>query len=207
MATPRRGCVEVRKLRLRIHVLNNSSSSSNSSAKDKQSHTTTMVRRRDTILLSKGDFGAVVLKFDNVSSCMAFVDRMVELNQDQVFNQNEEKKVQVRQLQRSSSLVGTSFGGSGTYGGGLSHARTGMDMDVDPPTDADVYPDADECADADTNSEAAIQSHMMNLLHDDDFLGFVDRVEASLASNQDCKNMLQALAYPRADREWPTSAA
>ena len=133
MATPRRGCVEVRKLRLRIHVLNNSSSSSNSRAKDKQSHTTTMVRRRDTILLSKGDFGAVVLKFDNVSSCMAFVDRMVELNQDQVFNQNEEKKVQVRQLQRSSSLVGTSFGGSETYGGGQSHTRTGMDMDANLP--------------------------------------------------------------------------
>jgi hypothetical protein len=205
MATPRRGCVEVRKLRLRIHVLNSSSSSS----KDKQSHTTTMVRRRDTILLSKGDFGAVVLKFDNVSSCMAFVDRMVELNQDHVFNQNEEKRVQVRQLQRKSSLVGTSFGGSGTYcAGGQSHIRTGMDMDADLHTgDANRYADADLCADADTNSESAIQSHMMNLLHDDDFLGFVDRVESSLASNQDCRNVLQALAYPRADREWSTSAA
>ena len=83
------------------------------------------------------------------------------------------------------------------------YIRTGMDMDADLHIDANIYPDAD----ADTNSESAIQSHMMNLLHDDDFLGFVDRVESSLASNQDCRNVFQALAYPRADREWSTSTA
>jgi hypothetical protein len=46
---------------------------------------------------------------------------------------------------------------------------------------------------------------MMKFLHEDHFLGFVDRVETSLSSNHDCSNMLQALAYQRTDREWSTS--
>ncbi len=65
------------------------------------------------------------------------------------------------------------------------YIRIGMDMDADLHLDANIYPDAD----ADTNSESAIQSHMMKFLHEDHFLGFVDRVETSLSSNHDCSNI------------------
>ena len=131
-----------------------------------------MVRRRDTILLSKGDFGAVVLKFESITACVAFVDHMVELNQGFVFNQNEEKNAQ--RMDSENDII------------------------VEKNNDA-----SNSNADAVRETNNAIQSHLIALLHDDDFLGFVDRVENSLSSDDDCMKMLQALAYPRANRDWP----
>jgi hypothetical protein len=182
-ATPRRGCVEVRKLRLRIHVLQSalptsapkemlSNFSETKTERRKYIHTTSMVRRRDTILLSKGDFGAVVLKFESITACVAFVDHMVELNQGFVFNQNEEKNAQ--RMDSENDII------------------------VEKNNDA-----SNSNADAVRETNNAIQSHLIALLHDDDFLGFVDRVENSLSSDDDCMKMLQALAYPRANRDWP----
>ncbi len=186
-AAPRRGCVEVRELRLRIHVLQSAMPTTSTSTKEllstppettnaaerKHIQTTSMVRRRDTILLSKGDFGAVVLKFVNIAACVAFVDRMVELNQGFAFS-HQEKNIQ----------------------------ETDSEDHVMVHTGREIKPgDSDNNAGGDRSN--AIRSYLAALLHDEDFLGFVDRMEDTLASDDDCLKMLQALAYPRSDRHWP----
>ena len=160
-ASPRRGCIEVRKLRLRVHILQSQQASNppNESKhapriiaqRRKIADNTSVARRRDTILLSRGDFGAVILKFESVAACISFVDRVINLNHDLSCNRDEEIVSNV------------------------------------------------DSNDARGNT---IQSHMMALLHSDDFQGFVDRIENMLSSNDDCTRMMHALAYPRVAREW-----
>ena len=106
-AVPRRGCVEVRALRLRIRLFaeddpsasgaenttgaNNNqggtasgtttttSSSSSSSSSSKEN--TLVIRRSSRVLLSsRRNLGAVVLKFRSVPMAMEFCSRLMELN-------------------------------------------------------------------------------------------------------------------------------
>ena len=182
-AAPRRGCVEVKELRLRIHILqqrgtNDSGTGTNvdhfeSGKVEKRNsprHTTNVVRRRDTLLLSKGDFGAVVFKFQSVAACVAFTDRLVELNQSFALNPNEDKATQ--RLQSECSENGKSLEQCDDVYGGNSDNLSNDDRNF------------------------AIRAHMIALLHDKDFLGFVDRIENCLSSSNDCTKMLEALEYP-----------
>jgi len=180
-AAPRRGSVEVRQLRLRIHILqpsNPSDSNKQASASadnlTNYEHTTSVVRRRDTVLLSKGNFGAVVLKFQSVAASIAFTDRLTELNQDCNLKQNEDKP-----LQRQTAGVG-------------NKRIVGAEGNTNDSNDEQAQ-----------ERNFAIQSHIITLLHDEEFLGFVDRIENCLSSNDDCMQMLQALEYPRAKRQRP----
>merc|ERR1719221_1052800 len=91
-ATPRKGCVEIKKLRIRIALTKppekeQQTQDSISSLKDKSNssttnNTTVVVRRLDTILLSTRKGGAVVLKFRDRGDCLTFSDRLVYLNSD-----------------------------------------------------------------------------------------------------------------------------
>ena len=168
-AAPRRNCVEVRTLRLRIHILQQPDCTINSlplrdeNDKTKRSHTASVVRRKDTLLLSKGDldFGAVVLKFQSIADCVAFTDRLTEINQGHSYETTKDKLEQrpMRHIEMKS--------GNGN----------------------------DETSGVKNDEDQGIQSHLITLLHDKDFLGFVDRLEDCLTSNSDCIKMLQAHEY------------
>ena len=100
-AVPRRGCVEVRALRLRIRLFaeddpnkggeNSSGATSNqdgtasgtaaSSTTSSSKENTLVIRRSSRVLLSsRRNLGAVVLKFRSVSMAMDFCSRLMELN-------------------------------------------------------------------------------------------------------------------------------
>ena len=46
------------------------------------------------------------------------------------------------------------------------------------------------------DTKFAVQSQMIRLLHDSDFMSFVGQVEQSLMSNPDCEKILEALEHP-----------
>lgn len=164
-AAPRRNCVEIKQLRLRIHILRPPAKANGQQDQPKKSnHTASVVRRRDTLLLSKGDFGALVLKFESVADCIAFTDRLVELNREEAYVMNQDKQVQ----------------------------RSSFDMESVLDQYRSQSQDSYEGEDEDTTT---IQSHLIALLHDRDFLGFVDRVEECLKTNDDCIKMLKAHEY------------
>eukprot|EP00979_Chaetoceros_neogracilis_P003076 scaffold520_cov271-Chaetoceros_neogracile.AAC.26 len=170
-ASPRRNCVEVRTLRLRIHILQQPDTKysqipcDDNDKKKKRSHTASVVRRKDTLLLSKGDldFGAVVLKFKSIADCVAFTDRLTELNQGHSYEANKDKADQ-----RPARDVEMQSGSGDDENDGIISKN-----------------DEDQ-------GNFTIQSHLISLLHDKDFLGFVDRLEHCLTSNSDCVKMLQA---------------
>jgi len=100
-ATPKKNCVEIKKMRLRIHLFarptetNDCSSSnnkddtaatnskvSNPATTVPSSYHATVVQRKDTLLItsSRGNIGAVVFKFQTLMDCLAFTNRLVSLN-------------------------------------------------------------------------------------------------------------------------------
>ena len=209
-AAPRRGCVEVKKLRLRIHLFEknnqktsgngNGSGSGNGSSSDIGSNTsskahTTVVRRRDTILLSsRRGLGAVVLKFRNVTECIAFSDKLIGLNSDHVFNQIEDKT-----LQRPSKRVNISS--KGDSGNNNTTTTTNITDTSTPSNDGtrheEINGNASRTTNQSTEGNNAIRSYIVRLLHDEDFLDFVDNVENSLVTAPDCSRILEALGHPR----------
>mmetsp|Transcript_16531 Transcript_16531/g.31317 ORF Transcript_16531/g.31317 Transcript_16531/m.31317 type:complete len:207 (-) Transcript_16531:1322-1942(-) len=162
-AAPRRNCVEIKHLRLRIHILRPppTISSDQQDQRKKSSHTASVIRRRDTLLLSKGDFGAVVLKFESIADCTAFTDRLVELNRDEAYMMNQDKEVQRSKFDMESVL---------------DHYRS----------------QRQNSQETEQAEETSIQSHLIALLHDREFLGFVERIEECLKTNDDCIKMLKA---------------
>ena len=145
VVTPRKGCVEVAKLRLRVNIF-----SSNTCH-------TTVIRRMDTILLSsRKSAGAIVLKFESIKDCSAFVDQLVHLNNEEYTNQTSKL---VKEQEESSSTAKKTTS---------------------------------------TSSKPEILSHIARLLHDDEFMDFVDHVEDRLIeSSSDFKHILDATAHPR----------
>ena len=225
---PRQGCVEVKKLRLRIHLFYRSKMNSNDEVnpqKRKRNTTTTtaattsatnrspsityhttVTRRRDTILLSsrKGGLGAVVFKFRSIADCMSFSDKLIELNSEFVLNQTQDKEVQRAVIGGSDS----SFDGTRRP---IKRNKVHHSIGGDPNTIEDASTNGDEAVstgnlvlDSVSNVEAqqqhqsmerieAIQSYVVRLLHDGDFMNFVDHIEKSLVSSPDCKRILEAL--------------
>ncbi len=205
---PRYGCIEVKKLRLRIHLFkttakdnynNNVRNNKNRKNTKKREANTTVVRRRDTILFTNQHTkGAVVLKFRSVAKCMGFSDRLVELNADYIFNQTDDKLVQ-RPLKRPRK-VATNSSSNANYSNRTSSANGANGANVAASSNNDGgcgSGNNNNDNDGDAGGTEAIRSYMVRLLHDEDFLGFVDNVEHSLASAPDTSKILEALAYVR----------
>ena len=96
-ATPKKNCIEIKKLRLRIHLFAHSSSSSKSEESKAQNtepatsiprQHATVVQRSDTLFItaSRGTIGAVVLRFESTTQCLEFSNRLVSLNAQVVAN-------------------------------------------------------------------------------------------------------------------------
>lgn len=184
--SPRYGCVEVKQLRLRIHLFekpnpktnsqaNHSHTYVNTNANRKREAHTTVVRRKDTILLSsQRGLGAVVLKFRNVDQCIAFSDRLVELNAEYVFSQTENK---AEQQMTNRNKISQDLNKENT-----TTEENEMATRQSPST---------------REQNDIVRSYIVRLLHDRDFLDFVDKIEDSLESTPDCSQMLKALEYRR----------
>lgn len=103
MASPKKGCVEIKQLRLRINLFPsivdttsnnnnnkfspsstmtspNNNNNNNKKASNGNHSNTIVIQRLDTILLSTRKGGAVVLKFSSRLDCNLFSDRLVALN-------------------------------------------------------------------------------------------------------------------------------
>ena len=220
---PRYGCVEVKKLRLRIHLFEKSNKNSRSTITSSQNTNhkssrrnnkkaeahTTVVRRRDRILLSsRRGLGAVVLKFRNVSQCNAFSDRLVELNSDYVFSQTEDKAEQrPTKRVRIADSVDNGKGGGGRKGGNESSSSSSNEVKAAAGATLNEKNAKDRgkstsqkngrCRQSKEEGRNDIRSYIVRLLHDGDFLDFVDSIENTLESTPDCSQMLKALEYPR----------
>ena len=166
---PRKGAIEIRKLRLRIRLFrypcdNNGEENGDGDGVALETPSelcqprTTVVRRGDAVLLSasKGLGGAVVLLFRCVLECTTFCDRLVALSTSP---QNVERK------------------------------RTRDGKKVSTPSDKNKLDSKD------------VVSYAVRLIHDEDFMNFVNEVDTSLALDEGSKEIYESLGMPRVPKE------
>lgn len=179
--TPKKHCIELKMLHLRIYVakppdLPQASTSSGEgtqandnvqiSEKKKFQHVATVVKRRDTILISKEatDQSAFILKFRSLDECDSFVDRLCELNHDLVYEKDMDKVVQ-----RSKTQLTNRNSVAAEY-----HRGETVESDNE------------------AEKDQSFKRYFIKLLHDEEFLSFVNHLEDSLSSDKDCMKMLEA---------------
>ena len=212
-AVPRRGCVEVRALRLRIrlfaevdpngaenisgtnHNQGGTVSGTTSSTSSTSKENTLVIRRSSRVLLSsRRNLGAVVLKFRSVTMAMDFCSRLMELN--------------AAAHASDGALAGGSggvynLGGIGTIGGsrmsnpmslgGPPSSLSTMGMPVMQPSaglgsrssggGSIGTSSVPSNGEQQQQSEADMASYMVRLLHDPSFLTFVNSMENALTTS------------------------
>ena len=215
-AAPRRGSIDIKRLRLRIHLFhspqkqtganktnagtskdigsnNTTQDACPSSRKPDERAQTTVVRRRDRILLStRKGFGAVLLKFRSVTECVAFSDRLVELNHDFTLSSPAQNDTP-SSAQRPTKRIRRNENEDNTKNGN-EHLSVQQSPRHTIQTSNNVQGSAENTSVA---SKSNMLSYIVRLLHDDDFLDFIDSVETSLSSSPDCEHILDGLTYPR----------
>ena len=214
-AVPRRGCVEVRALRLRIRLFaeedpnddggengNSGNHPGGSTASDEgiasggggggSRENTLVIRRSSRVLLSsRRNLGAIVLKFRSVGMAVDFCSRLMELNAPPADGGAA--------LLPNSSLGGTIGGGSlmsdpMSLSGPPSFSVADMATTTVPASGFGAAPTP--CTSTGQEEQLAdMASYMVRLLHDPSFLSFVNSVENGLANSvAGGELMLKALA-------------
>ena len=188
IAAPRVGCIEVKKLRLRVHLFTPPNQKGHDSWDNVH---TTIVRRKDMVLLSpRTGSGAVVLKFESITKCEAFTDRLLELNAENVWLHEKSKQEEhSRKRRRLEGREDELHNGKDS----LHEESETAEEKLGELGDAEITEGFDE----QSERKALLQSYLIRLLHDKDFLDFVDGIEANLLSTLDCVGILDALGYPR----------
>lgn len=132
----------------------------------------TVFHRRFDKLLIRLERGSIVLKFLNARECATFCDVLISLNKD-VFtmenNDTVEKDSWRKQTKRRK----------------LAHKEDTQQRNHK----NDVKEEQ--------SYHQELKSYMIHLIHDDDFMAFVNRVESVLASDPSCTKMMQALAVTK----------
>ena len=222
-AVPRRGCVEVRALRLRIRLFaeedpnddggengNSGNHPGGSTASDEgiasggggggSRENTLVIRRSSRVLLSsRRNLGAIVLKFRSVGMAVDFCSRLMELNAPPADGGAA--------LLPNSSLGGTIGGGSlmsdpMSLSGPPSFSVADMATTTVPASGFGAAPTlfggiGPTCTSTGQEEQQAadMASYMVRLLHDPSFLSFVNSVENGLANSvAGGELMLKALA-------------
>ena len=192
---PKKGCVEVKKLRLRVHLFVQSTKEDGTEVDvDCVDYVhTSIIRRRNMILLSpKTGKGAVVLQFKSISESLEFSDRLLELNAECALDREKTKSEQrPNKMRRLDEEELNRRRGRGEDS--LNKESNSEEKDCCEPNDG-----TKSSAEKRSGRKALIQSYIVKLLHDHDFLAFVDGVEENLLSSSDCAGILEALEYPRA---------
>lgn len=180
MATPCDGGVEIRTFRVRIRAF---------PKKDehyKSNGIARAVRRKNTIYFpTRRGNGSIVLKFKDLTDCISFFDKLAELNLPNHVamppSRSEEKKGSNVELPRKK-------------------ARAMKEQEDDINVDEVTMKDRNSLLDLLAYKDETIakrrktdaMSYIARLLHDADFLLFVNQIEESLNSTQDGKLFLQS---------------
>jgi len=183
--TPRCGSIEVRALRLRVHLFGASSSrpcgETKSSVKDTDNDSSinssnkknptspgtattgmvrnaTVVRRRDCILVTapKG-FGAIVFKFKCISDCIEFSDHLVKLNVEYGVWPDNQTKIDQKNKNDTVPCSDT-----------VPYPPTKRVRIVDGDDDTPTGVRKDQRSKRDEMKKAKVLSHLVQLLHDED---------------------------------------
>ena len=206
-AVPRRGCVEVRALRLRIRLF--AEDDPNNGGENSSKENTLVIRRSSRVLLSsRRNLGAVVLKFRSVSMAMDFCSRLMELNAAEYASDDALAGGSggVNDLGRIGTVGGSwmsnpmslmGLGGPPSSLGAMgmpmmkpsagigSHNSGGIEIGTSIPS----YGEQQQ------QPEADMASYMVRLLHDPSFLSFVNSMENALTTSvAGGELMLKALA-------------
>ena len=243
---PKKGCVEVKKLRLRVHLFvqhhqqqcNEDGTLSHQQTMDCVDYVhTSIIRRRNMISLSpRTGLGAVVLQFKSIAESLAFTDRLLELNAEFLaccldhktgppksvaphhrrptttssssasnkMRRLDQKEGKVNRRKGEDSFTPISSTNTTTIArernfetrknscGGVAGGETQSKNKNNDTTTTTTNSSPEK-----SERKALIQSYIVKLLHDQDFLDFVDGVEENLLSTSDCSDILKALEYPR----------
>lgn len=192
MATPRQGCIEIRKFRVRIRLFGDQCGYAS--------------RRLDRIYCpsrsSGTTSGAIVLKFRDKGECIQFFDRLVALNNvptttesSRLLNNNSDKITTSRKRRMNPAIDVTCNKDD------VSVKRRKFDISTCR-HELLLY-----CSFVNQFSLTMIiisfqyaVSYVIRLLHDDSFLKFVDNIEETLMSTQDGASILAAMKHPSGGR-------
>lgn len=200
--TPKNGCIEMKQLRLRIPLSSATTSKSSSSGGIGNDNaalaatassvvpSVTVTRRMDTILLTTTRGGCIVLKFTSLESCLSFWDELVLLNRtvdgnaetddgdDNDDHSNNPSKhlldLASRKKQRYDRESASRTASNGSTGKYSSDYK---------------YEE--------------FRSMLIRLLHEEDFMDFVNELDDCLTSNADGATMLRNAAASLLAKDQP----
>lgn len=182
MATPCVGGVEIRKFRVRIRVFPKKDEKERRASV--QNGIARAVRRKGTIYFpTRRGNGSIVLKFQDVTDSIAFFDKLAELNIPDLssisVNSDEEskgKEIEFHQQKKATKRERLN------------------DTEEDNVEDRNAYLDLlahkDEATTKRRKTEAML--YIVRLMHDEDFIRFVDQIEENLNSSDDGVKFLRA---------------
>jgi hypothetical protein len=190
MATPCVGGVEIRKFRVRIRAFPKKNEQESKRNRG-QSGIARAVRRKKTIYFpSQRGNGSIVLKFQDVTDSIAFFDRLADLNIPNRFSMPPTV---------SNDPV-------------VKHNDNGSPSKKVKNTKRDEDPDREDLEANERNSllhllarkdesianrrKTDAMFYIARLMHDEDFLSFVDQIEENLNSTDDGAKMLRAFQQP-----------
>lgn len=132
----------------------------------------TVFHRRFDKLLIRLERGSIVLKFLNARECATFCDVLISLNKDIFTMENNDavEKDSWRQQTKRRKFAHKEDTQQRNYKNDVKE---------------------------DQSYSQELKSYMIHLIHDDDFMAFVNRVESVLASDPSCSKMMQALAVTK----------
>jgi hypothetical protein len=210
-AAPREGCIEVRKMRMRVRLFEqhtpsgvagtqddgatlaeggevdvNARGDADVPGPDGWNNNAMVVRRLNTLLVStRRGMGAIIFKFKSNQDCIEFCDRLVYLNRDYFKNATGENK---------GECYVDGMDSRESYCEELREAkkrRLSMIRDQQMAAsscgrgdnDSGQEPSVEELRHDRRNDE--ILSYMVRLSQDEDFKGFVDEIERGLQSSSE----------------------
>jgi len=191
--TPKSGCIEMKQLRLRIPLSSSktsNSSTSGSSGNDNASFaattsavvpSVTVTRRMDTILLTTTRGGCIVLKFTSLEFCLSFWDELVLLNTavDAAANTDDGDDNYEHSNNPQKHLLDLASRKNQRYEK-ESKSSTANNITTGKYSSDYKYEE--------------FRSMLIRLLHEEDFMDFVNELDDCLTSNIDCATMLQNAA-------------
>jgi len=209
---PREGCIEVRKMRLRIQLFDqhtpwdpnrplrprdeeeanpNGDDDGGAPGADGWNDNSLIVRRRDTLLVTtRRGMGAVVFRFESTRDCVDFCDRLTYLNRERLAPSSRggdgAEDVSVPSARKRAAA------GDGGYVNGMDERESRVDGTRDEKRRKCRAADEGVVVVRETSEESAqgqrreeIMSYIVRLAHDEEFRGFVDELERGLESASD----------------------
>jgi hypothetical protein len=180
-ATPKSSCIEISHLRVKIPIMKRNDSTG-------QTIWTRFHRRFDKLLI-RLERGSLVLQFSNACDCASFCDVFVSLNQNIVMmeqDDDDDDELEEKGNHETNHVIQTTDDDKEKVSSlkRMNKRRRLGHYQKDENDQQEVHHHHDD----------ELKSYMIHLIHDDDFMAFVDRVENTLASDPSCSKMMQALA-------------